>query len=124
MNFGLFKFHSHTFMSRVGGPLFRMICTKVDSKHCETQVDDGAGGAMNIVMKSVLEHVSQDWSIQLKSAPRVRLGFLLLPATAAITLFSYLALIGLAPVAFVMSVFMAIDIAKKQSASSSKNKMA
>ena len=48
LNFDIVKIHIHTFMSRIIAPLFHSLCNNVDSKHCETQVDDGKGGAMNI----------------------------------------------------------------------------
>ena len=112
MNFGLFKIHIHTFLSRVGAPLLRSICTKIDSKHCETQVDDGEGGAMNIMIKSAEDLLKQDQG----------LGLLVLSAAGAISLFGYYAFMGLAPIAFVMSV--AMVLVKKQPIGQAKNKMA
>ena len=116
LNFGLFKMHFHTFMSRVGAPLTHSLCNIVDSKHCETQVDDGEGGDMNILMKSGIVLLEQDQG----------LGLLVLSAAAAggISLFSYYAFMGLAPIAFVMSVTMALVIAKKQPIGQFKTKMA
>ena len=112
LNFGLFKIHIHTFLSRVGAPLLRSICTKIDSKHCETQVDDGEGGAMNIMIKSADDLLKQDQG----------LGLLVLSAAGAISLFGYYAFMGLVPIAFVMSV--AMLLVKKQPIGQAKNKMA
>ena len=111
--------HFHTFMSRVGAPLTHSLCNNVHSKHCKTQVDDGEGGAMNILMES--------GSALLKKSPLVQgLGLLVLPAAGAISLFGYYAFMGLAPIAFVMSVAMALAlvIAKKQPIGQAKTKMA
>ena len=104
--------HFHTFMSRVGAPLTHSLCNIVDSKHCETQVDDGEGGAMNILMKSGIVLLEQDQG----------LGLLVLSAAGAISLFGYYAFMGLAPIAFVMSV--AMVLVKKQPIGQAKNKMA
>jgi len=116
--FDLFKVHFHTFMSHVGAPLMHSLCNNVDSKHCETQVDSayGEGGAMNILMGSGIVILKQDQG----------LGLLVLSAAAAggISLFSYYAFMGLAPIAFVMSVTMALVIAKKQPIGQFKTKMA
>ena len=115
LNFGIVKIHIHTFMSRIIAPLFISLCNNVDSKHCETQVDDGEGGAMNILMES--------GSALLKKSPLVQgLGLLVLPAAGAISLFGYYAFMGLAPIAFVMSV--AMVLVKKQPIGQAKIKMA
>ena len=117
LNFGLFKIHVHTFMSRIIAPLFHSFCNNVDSKHCETHVDDGEGGAMNILMES--------GSVLLKKSPLVQgLGLALLPAAGAVSLFGYYAFMGLASIAFVMTVFKALVIAKEQSTGQAKIKVA
>ena len=117
LNFGLFKMHFHTFMSGVAGPLFHSFCTKIDSKHCESQVNDGEGGAMNILVKSGIVLLEQE---QDPLVPGLRL--LVLPAAGAISLFGYYAFMGLAPIAFVMSV--AMVLVKKQPIGQAKIKMA
>lgn len=117
LNFGIVKIHVHTFMSRIVAPLFHSFCNKIDSKHCETQVDDGEGGAMNILMKSGY--------VLLKKSPLVQaLGLVLLPAAGAVSLFGYYAFMGLASIAFLMSVFKALVTAKEQSAGQAKIKVA
>ena len=117
LNFGLFKIHVHTFMGRIIAPLFHSFCNNVDSKHCETHVDDGEGGAMNILMES--------GSVLLKKSPLVQgLALALLPAAGAVSLFGYYAFMGLASIAFVMSVFKALVIAKEQSTGQAKIKVA
>lgn len=117
LNFGIVKIHVHTFMSRIVAPLFHSFCNKIDSTHCETQVDDGEGGAMNILMKSGY--------VLLKKSPLVQaLGLVLLPAVGAVSLFGYYAFMGLASIAFLMSVFKALVTAKEQSAGQAKIKVA
>ena len=118
MYFGPLKFHTHIFVSRVAAPLIRSLCNNVASKHCETHVDDGYGGKLNILINS--------GEVLLSKSPLIQgSGLLYLVAAGAISLFSYYAIMGLAPIAFVLSVFMALDIAKKLlSAKPSKNKVA
>jgi len=116
--FGPLKLHTHIFVSRVAAPLIRSLCNNVASKHCETHVDDGYGGKLNILINS--------GEVLLSKSPLIQgSGLLYLVAAGAISLFSYYAIMGLAPIAFVLSVFMALDIAKKLlSAKPSKNKVA
>ena len=95
-------------MSRVVAPLFHSLCSNVASKHCEAYVDDGDRGTKKnmLITSGELLH---------KKSPLIQgSGFLFLVAAGAISLFGYYAIMGLAPVAFVLSVFMALDIAKKQ----------
>jgi len=116
--FGPLKLHTHFFLSRVVAPLILSLCNNVASKHCETHVDDGYGGKLNILINS--------GEVLLSKSPLIQgSGLLYLVAAGAISLFSYYAIMGLAPIAFVLSVFMALDIAKKLlSAKPSKNKVA
>jgi hypothetical protein len=109
LNFGFFKIHIHTFMSRAFAPLFHKLCSKVDSKLCETRVSDGEGGTFNILIQAGI--------VILNLHPLIQGMFLfLLPAAGAISLIAYYALMGLAPVTFVLGVYMAL--VKKHSAKS------
>eukprot|EP00578_Thalassiosira_sp_NH16_P002173 CAMPEP_0181137312 /NCGR_PEP_ID=MMETSP1071-20121207/33642_1 /TAXON_ID=35127 /ORGANISM="Thalassiosira sp., Strain NH16" /LENGTH=485 /DNA_ID=CAMNT_0023224065 /DNA_START=114 /DNA_END=1572 /DNA_ORIENTATION=- len=116
--FGPLKLHTHIFVSRVVAPLILSLCNNVASKHCETHVDDGDGGKKNNLILS--------GEVLLKKSPLIQgLGVFSLVAAGAISLFGYYAIMGLAPIAFVLSVFMALDIAKKLlSAKPYKNKVA
>ena len=108
MNFGFFKIHIHTFTSRAIAPLFHKLCSKVDSKHCETTVTDGEGGHRNILMEAGI--------VILNLSPLIQgLLLFLLPAAGAVALFAYYALMGVAPVTLVMGLLL---LAKKHSAKS------
>ena len=51
ISFGPFQVHAHTFVSWLT-PLLHIGCNKIDSFYCETQVNDGSGGALNLVISS------------------------------------------------------------------------
>lgn len=108
LNFGFFKIHIHTFMSRAIAPLFHKLCSKVDSKHCETTVSDGEGGHRNMLMEAGIVILTLHPLIQ-------GLLLFLLPAAGAVALFAYYALMGVAPVTLVMGLLL---LAKKHSAKS------
>ena len=52
VNFGPFKVHVHTLVSSIGAPLVQLGCSKVSSFFCKTQVDDGSGGTLNVLISS------------------------------------------------------------------------
>lgn len=104
LNFGLFKVHIHTFMGSVIAPLFHAVCTKLDSKHCESQVDDGNGGTYNILIDT--------GRILLGSPPLYQaLLLIILPALGAISLVTYYLFLLAATVAFVVG---SVMIAQKK----------
>ena len=51
ISFGPFQVHAHTFVSWLT-PLLHIGCNKIDSFYCETRVNDGSGGTLNLVISS------------------------------------------------------------------------
>ena len=50
IQFGPIQVHVHSIVKWVGAPLNNAMCLNVNSFFCETQVDDGSGGTLNILI--------------------------------------------------------------------------
>ena len=50
VSFGPFQVNIHTLASWIGAPVMQKVCTKMSRFSCDTQVDDGFGGSLNVWM--------------------------------------------------------------------------
>lgn len=50
VSFGPFQVNIHTLASWIGAPVMQAVCTKMARFSCDTQVDDGFGGTLNVWM--------------------------------------------------------------------------
>lgn len=97
VNFGMFKVHGHTLISRFGAPLIHALCSRVNSFYCDAQVEDGSGGTLNQLVASVS-------AAQTLSQTSQALVFSFYSAFGAILLISYYLSLILVPGAIVVGV--------------------
>mmetsp|Transcript_44950 Transcript_44950/g.94311 ORF Transcript_44950/g.94311 Transcript_44950/m.94311 type:complete len:539 (+) Transcript_44950:124-1740(+) len=95
INFGLFKVHIHTLMSKFIGPLTNLVCTKIDSFVCEAPRQDGYGDSMARLMEA---------GVVVLNMPPLCLALLavIIPIFGAVSLAAYYLLMVLVPSMVVM----------------------
>jgi len=102
-----FQVHVHTLVSWFGAPLIHFGCSKVDSFYYATQVGDGSGGSLNVLISSGRAVMALPWPLQ----PLIFTFFIVV---AAIGMICYHLALFLVPGAILLAIMTTFQLKKKE----------